>query len=327
MYALQHRIDKLFEEGSGYTTDDRLREVGLHDDARRRRVRNGVWVREHPGVIRLASTPSTQVGRIRAACLVGPDIVSSHRSAALLWGLVGLDVADADSAVDVTILGGGRRRIEGVHVHRQLDPFVFQLSPCDRIPVTPPARTIIDLGAVWPWWLVERAADVAIGKRLLSPRDLAATLDRFARRGRDGTSALRELLDRRGIGEPDHPSVLESEFHRLVVEHELPVPVYEHEVFVGGRVVRLDGAYPPIRLGLEVNGWRAHSARHDVERNVGKIADLQDGGWEILEILPSEVTHRPGQVAQRIRRAIARRTPTPTPPSKLGQNPANSARI
>jgi hypothetical protein len=121
----------------------------------------------------------------------GPNAVLSHRSAAALWG-----IRDARRArVEVTV--GRVCRRPGIQAHR------IVLAPDEvtverAIPVTTPARTLLDLAEQLTPQRLERAVHEAEYRRLTSPLSLDALLTRH--RGRRGTAALQAIVDRGRLG-------------------------------------------------------------------------------------------------------------------------------
>jgi predicted transcriptional regulator of viral defense system len=120
---------------SGIT--DRVRAGRLH------RVHRGVYALGHPNV--------SNEGRWMAAVLAcGAGAALSHRSAAVLWGMLPTGAAAhrrvQAGPIDVTIAGDAGRRVrQGIRLHRSLTLFPDDLTHRDGIPVTKPARTLTDL--------------------------------------------------------------------------------------------------------------------------------------------------------------------------------------
>jgi hypothetical protein len=142
-----------------------------------------------------------------AVLACGARAVTSHRSAAALWGL--LPYPRAATPVSVAVVGGDPRR-RGIEVHR-----VRRLDRRDRrnlhgIPVTSPARTVLDLATTVDVQTLERVVAQGIRIGLFTERDLRDQLDR--NRGRAGTAALRSVLERAG-----GPKLTRSEAERVLL--------------------------------------------------------------------------------------------------------------
>src|SRR5436190_3653847 len=99
----------------------------------------------HHGIYRMAgSPPSWRQCLLAAILVVGPGAVASHRAAARLWELDGF----ADNVVEVSV---GRMRMArhgSPRVHRSTDLHLSVATTRFGIPVSSPARTVHDLGAV-----------------------------------------------------------------------------------------------------------------------------------------------------------------------------------
>src|SRR6476469_1116844 len=95
--------------------------LGLGRKAIEYRLRSGRFHRLYRGVYAVGHTALSLEGRLIAAVFsAGPLAVLSHRSAAMLWGLL----RDSRSIIDVSTPDRGRTSKKGVRVHRvrSLDP-------------------------------------------------------------------------------------------------------------------------------------------------------------------------------------------------------------
>ncbi|HMC51447.1 MAG TPA: DUF559 domain-containing protein, partial [Acidimicrobiales bacterium] len=209
--------------------------------------------------------------------------VASHRTAAALWELDGFQRGPVEVSVPTP-------RYKGRAVHRTSDLTRADVTRVESIPVTTPARTLIDLGAVVPVSRVEESLETALRTGLTSVEQVRRVLDRLARRGRPGLAAIRAVLERR----PDCPptdSVLETRFVQALREAGLPEPVRQHQVRDGDRVVaRLDLAYPEHRLFVELDGWSAHSGRASFVGDRRRQNQLVAMGWQPLRFTWEDLT-------------------------------------
>jgi hypothetical protein len=99
-------------------------------------------------------------------------------------------------------------RRSGIRVHRHAALRAEEVTVHDGIPVTPPARTLLDLAATFPRRTVERALDQADILRLVDRRELERTLE--AHRVRRGSPSLRAVLEHRCAGSTLTRSELED---------------------------------------------------------------------------------------------------------------------
>ncbi len=284
-------------------------------------VRTGRWEVVHRGVYRRSGSPLGPEGAALAACrAVGPHAVVSHRSAALFWGLVDGPVAQPS----VTVPHDQHPRLGGIEVHRSVDLDRHRCVIRRNLPVTDPVRTLVDLGQVVTSTAeLDGAVDRARVARLVTIVGLEAELERLARRGRQGPSALRRALRRRGFLEAPTPSILESRVARLLAAWRIPVISVETTV-VGGRY-RLDFLLTP-DVALEVDGYAFHSSPEAKASDAGRRADLAAAGIVVIEADWVTVTRRPAELRRRIVRVLAAAKEERRPPGRRRLSDPRSSR-
>ena len=128
------------------------------------------------------------------------------------------------------------------------------------------ARTLCDLAGVLHPGRTERAIDNCLAMGIATPGTLQAAFSDLASRGRKGTAVMRRLLADRSDGYVPPASELEARFRDLVRDAGLPEPVRQldvgdDEAWIG----RVDVAYPPARLLIELDSRRHHSSKLDGE--------------------------------------------------------------
>ena len=276
---------------------NQLLDLGMTPRQIQARVEAGWLVPMHRAVYRLAGGRSSAEQDLLAACLsAGQGAVASHSSAGALWRLRGIEAA----ATEITVAGGRHCRMAGVVTHRTDALEAVDTSRRLAIPVTTPARTLLDLGAVLPALVVESALEDALMRRLVTFELLTRTLERLGGPGRNGAGVLRALVEERDPATAPTQSVLEDRLFRLLRRAGLPEPVRQYEV----AGVRLDGAYPHRRLGLEADSRIWHGGRLDVQRNSDKANLLLAHGWRVLHFTWFDLTRRTpyvvGSVAQEL---------------------------
>jgi hypothetical protein len=274
----------------------------------RGRVETGRWRRLYPGVYVLNGAPDTWRQRLLAACLSGGEAtVASHRAAARLWQLPG-----GGELLEISVPRGRRLRRPGVVVHESRLLPAVDVAVVDAIPVTTPARTLIDLAGVLPPERVEEAVDAALSSGLVRRPRLLWRLGDLAKEGRTGVKALRSILEARAPAAPVPASVLETRLRRVLDVTGMPPPLWGFEVRTGGRSRFLDCAWPDLRLAVEADGWAHHSGRAQWESDVDRQNALVAAGWTVLRFSWDEVAHRPErirsvilQTLDRLRAAVA----------------------
>jgi very-short-patch-repair endonuclease len=279
-------------------------DLGFAPGQRARRIRAGRWEQPFAGVYRLAGTPPTWEARLLAACLAGgPRGRASHRSAAARWGLPGA----SREIVEFTCPRWHRARHDGLVVHESLGFNPADTVVRDAIPVTSVDVTLLDLGAVVAEWTVEQALDAALHRRLTTMSSVQATLERLARRGRDGCGVLRTILERRApiVGVAESPA--ETALLRMLLRNGLPAPVLQYEVREAGVLIaRVDAAYPEWRIAIEYESYEHHTGKLALDRDTVRERRLLRTGWTVVRVTASDLRTGGLDVAATIRDQIRR---------------------
>lgn len=266
------------------------------------------WVAERrlqsvqPRVFRVAGAPQTWHQSVMAGALTADGIVS-HRSAAELWGLI-----QPAGYVDVSVRPPRAPRARPpVIIHRIADLQCERSVEREGLRLTDPIRTVIDLGLVLPTWAVRDALSRGLTTRLFSVDQVDRLRDGLGRKGRNGTGIMRDLLEERLLTAGTEESLLEKRFIDLVQRHDVPTPVFQHEVWHAGRfVARIDAAYPERNLAIEIDGYSAHSSPDAFQRDRTRQNRLVALGWTVLRFTWADVVQRPAMVAQTVREAVNR---------------------
>ena len=205
----------------------------------------------------------------------------SHQSAASLWGLLPV----ADGAVDVSVPGdGGRRRRQGIRVHRSRSLLPAAVTLRSGIPVTTPARTIADL---------RRVVSAPGRGGHISPKEL--------RRAIRQANVLGLPAGSEG-GRDRTRSDLERDFLGLCRRHRLPVP--EVNVRVGPHLV--DFLWRDRMLVVETDGYAYHRGRATFEDDRARDLALRALGYDVVRLADRQLTHEPAQIAGVLRPRLAR---------------------
>jgi very-short-patch-repair endonuclease len=280
----------------GLVATRQLVAAGISRDAIRTRRRRGSLHIVYQGVYLLGHAVMAPGTRELAAVLAcGEGAFVSHRSAASLWGFA----AAPEGATEVTVVGRNIRSRDGLRVHR-----VRSLNNADRrlrngIPVTSPARALIDFASQAAADELERAITEAYALGLTTERELRQALARNANRA--GVAALKVELDREG-----GPAFTRSEAERrmlaLIRDARLPrpltnVPVEGYEV---------DLLWPEHRLIVEIDGYRFHGHRQAFERDRRKQTALAAAGYTMIRVRWRQIDEGPMAVVAAIAQALAR---------------------
>jgi hypothetical protein len=183
------------------------------------------------------------------------------------------------------------RRIPGIKTHRSRSP--VDATVWRGIPVTTPARTLVDLSSVLAVADLARACHEAGIRYGTTPRDVEAILG-----GRRGVSKLRRVL--RG-DEHVSLSALERRFVGLLRGAGLPLPVTNRPA--GGRCV--DCRWVEERLTVELDGYRYHSSRHAWELDRRREREAYARGDDFRRYTYGDVFERPEPMLGELRRVLS----------------------
>lgn len=299
---LDRRVARLAAGQHGVFSREQGSRFGVTKGVVRRRLAAGHWELLEGGVLRLAGSPPSWRQSLMAACLAwGEGAAVSHPAAAALWRLAGFD----PGPVELTVPRGRRRKGPGV-VHRAL-LLPIDATTVEGIPVTTPARTLLDIASVSDERVVEVALDDALRRGIVSIPRLRWRLEELGRR--PGAAMIRTLLAARGPSSVPQ-SVLETRLLRALRNAGLPEPVAQHEVRRGGRLLAVvDFAYPRVRLGIEADGYRWHSGRAQWEHDRYRLNELTVLGWRVVHVTWTDLSRRGPAVIETIREALAAEPP------------------
>ena len=255
----------------------------------------------HEGVYRVAGAPVTFDQRCLAATLAGaPECFTSHRAAAAQWEWM------EPGEVDVVVARSRLPRLAGVHVHRSRDLGRFHMTRLRGIPITPPALTLLDLGAVLPWWEVREVMEQAFVSRLVTPAALEAAYSIVARPGRRGAGVTRRLLEDRALGHDIADSSSEARFARVCNRFGLPKPVFHYKVRNerGVIIAEPDFCYPDLMIIIEIDSLSAHGTADALQKDLRRQNDLIRLGYTVLRFTWHDVKLRPEYVASMLRACL-----------------------
>jgi Protein of unknown function (DUF559) len=291
---VDRRLSELAREQHIVFGLDQLRELGLTDDAVRKRVAAGRLHRIHHAVYSLVPNELLKrEGLYMAAVLAcGPDAALSHRSSAALnelraWG---------HTQIEVTVPRRSRRKHEGIKVHCSTTLTPADVSVVNGIPVTTVARTLLDLAEVVTHRQLERAFDQA---EILEALDLNAINDQLARNPtRPGAKAVREVLAEHYIGSTATWS--ENEELLLSITRPLGIPDPHTNKFVilpdGGPPIRVDFVWWEERVVLEVDSRKWHLTRQRFEIDRQRDQRLTVAGWTVIRTTWRQMKYRPHEL-------------------------------
>jgi hypothetical protein len=297
MEERERRLARLAAQQHGAFTTAQAAGCGFNRRLIDRWAQRGVFLRVHPSVYVIGGSPRTWMQEVSAAVLSVNDAAAvSHQTAAVLW-----EMTDRrPDRIDVVTARWDRVRRPCIAVHESRDLLELDRVVLDGIAVTSPVRTIVDLGAEAPLWLVESCLDTALRAGLFDAQDVRRFIARIARRGRRGVGKIRPLIEERLKWEGLTESELEDKFRRLIHLSGLPRPVPQFQLrdARGRFVCRADFAYPDRHLLVELDSEAFHMDRSTFQRDRDKQNRALALGWTTLRFTWSDLTKRPDQAIQ-----------------------------
>lgn len=293
----RHLIAELAERQHGLVSRAQLHLLGTPSDVISYLIRHRFLIAVGRHTFRLGGAPKTWRQRAMAMTMQHEGLtVVSHRSAAALWELPRMK---EQGRVHIT----QRREIS----HDRPMPWIHQapwlrdehVQHVDGIPVMAPAPLLFQLAASEHPRYVERLMDHALTEPLVSAAALKATAVALCRKGRPGTRLFRELVEERTTpGYVATASELEALFLRIIRQAGLPEPVKQQNV--GGRywVARVDFMYPLLKLVIELDGRRYHTALLDRERDERRDNELVRSGLRVVHLTWKQLTRERAWVVE-----------------------------
>jgi very-short-patch-repair endonuclease len=274
-----------------------LFELGMSPSAIDYRIKVGRLRAVFRGVYLTGYGPLPDRARDLAAALAyAPDAVVSHRSAGALWRVI---EPLPRAAIDITIRHGrGHGRGQpGIRLHRVRELRANEIRRLDGIPLTSPARTLVDLATDLPLRQLEQAFAEAQARRLVSKSALLHLLNRH--RGRPGTAALR------GLVEGSAPTLTRSEAEERLLALIRRAGLSQPKVNAQLGPYEVDFLWREQRLIVEIDGFAFHSSRIAFERDRARDAQLQARGWRVVRITWRQLVHEPERVVATVASLLA----------------------
>ena len=289
----------------GVITRSQLAAAGCSDRNIRTLVRDGVLEREERGLYVVAGSPPSWHQRVLVACLAGgPLALAGHRCAASLWQL---DRYRA-GVIELAAPYQSARMRAGLRVHRSTDLPARDRTVLDGIPVTSPARTLVDVSRYMTRARLGSMVDDAVRRGLTSYEELHERFNALARPGRDGIATMRAVLVDRPGGAPVPGSSFETEVRALLLAGGVPEPVLQHRVQCDDVTYVLDLAWPELLVAVECDGFRFHRTPDQLDWDARRQSELALRAWLVHHVTWPRMRRAPEEIVADVRRALSDRT-------------------
>lgn len=288
------------KRNNGVFTSQEASALGLDRSTIKRRVDDGIFVRVAHGVFALPGTASRPDLTLRAACRSLGAVVS-HETAALRHGMGPV----RERSLNVTVPHRTTHTYAGLKLHQSTDLLEAHLMYLDGLPITTPARTIVDLARTTGERQLARVLDGALAAGHVSIEELGDLFASLARRGKAGVVKLRRLLEERSDGAFVTESALESRLLELLDDAGLPLPDTQfHAPWLLPVQGRVDFAYRSARLVIEADSRRWHSHHQAFEKDRIRDNAAQLAGWRVLRFTWRMIEDDPILIISTVRKAL-----------------------
>ena len=259
------------------------------------RVRSGRLHVVYRGVYAVGRRRIDRRGWWKAATLAaGERAVLSHTSAATLWGLI-----QSRQRVEVTIeTRAGRKRRQGLVVHRTSSLPTHETTVRDHIPVTSVARTLLDLSTIFDRRDLERALDEAEYLRLYDGIALKRVIAEHPRRA----ARLRACIEEHVAGTTRTNEGLEERFLLLCRAYGIRDPL----VHVSIGPYEVDFLWPAERVIVETDDRASHLRAASFERDHRKTAYLQGLDYDVRRVTSRMLDRDQAEVMGGLKRRLER---------------------
>ncbi len=267
--------------------------IGFTPKMIRVRVRRGELRRCHQGVYAVGPDVRVELAAETEALLAIEAAVLSHFSAGALAGFL----QPPRTEVEVMLRAPRYARSRpGIRVHRTVRLSPHDITRRHGLPMTTPARAMLDVADRLTRRELEWALDEALGRHLLSATKIRETVARNPWHA--GGPILLALLDparARGVTKSVEEERLLAEIRRA----GLPDP--ERNVTIGP--FSLDLYWPAAKVAVELDSWRWHQGPGAFKRDRRKDAHCRDHDIELHRVT-SEMVDDPLPLLVRLARAI-----------------------
>ena len=300
---LLHTADELASGQGGVVARRQLLAAGVNPSTLRQAVAHGRLEQVCRGVIRLPGSPRNEMQRLWTAHLrVGPESVLAYGSAARLWGLKSIE-----SCRPTLVVPHHRTPQVGpeliVHRTRRLDE--DDTDAMNGLPVTAPARTLVDLASETGRARLTAALEEAHYDKVVGYLEVGRALVRLGEPGRRGAVLLGELLDDRTAGRELEQSALERLLSDLFEAAGITEVIRQHPLPSRGDVRGLvDGFIPFGALIVEGDGRRWHSRCADMVRDRERDLSAAEHGIQTLRFMHEQLTADLEGCASQLKRTV-----------------------
>lgn len=280
------RLFNISDQQNGTISRQQLLDrVGVSASTVLRCTKDGRLVAVATGVYRVGGAPDSFEARCSAATLFGDGVgFVSGASAARLYGLRRMN----SELVDFTVPDGFRTASPSwmkVKTTNWYESDEHRDEFAGGIVVAAPLRMLFGLARAFGQQRFEKAADDAWQLGLITPREALEFLQANRASGKNGVIRVERWLVRALEQSAPSESYLERDLIAELERIGLPAPIRQHSLVLGtGERIRLDAAWPEIRLAVEPGHSWFHRFDGGQERDHRRDAACGELGWQVLRM-------------------------------------------
>ena len=291
-------------EQRGVISREQLRAIGFSDGAIDREAAKTRLHRVFRGVYAYGNPAIGERGRLWAATLAcGPGAVVSHRSAAVLMGLVDR----GPGSIDVIASGQRGRGIDAIRLHLVRLPLRDEAGTYDGVPCTSPSRTFVDLAGTVGLPVLRSGFERAAASGVLDLDGIEVVLARGPRRG---AGTLRRLIAdwrpaARVLKRGRLKSPLEAKVLPIVLRGGAPEPRLNAPVRLAtGKTIEVDFLWEEQRFVVEADSRSFHGTDAAAERDRWRDRELMRVGYSTLRVTHLAAEQEAAAIAETIRERL-----------------------
>lgn len=281
----------------GVISRTQLQAHGIADSTTDRMVKSGRLLVMHRGIYQIGPVPIPYATEAAAVLACGADTRLSHLTAGRLHHI--MEPARDYTCPEVTVPRRKRPKLEGVKIHRVRDLLPDEVTTVDGIPVTTPARTLLDLAEILPAREVEQAFAKALRMKLVTMAEMRAMVERHPKHR--GAAPLRQIMDAES-----EPAFTRSEAENILLEivrsARLPAPTLNVRVLH----YEVDFLWAASRVIAEVDGYAYHGGARSFVNDRQRDAELTAAGYRVLRFTWADLTEGRFRTVVRLAQAMVR---------------------
>jgi hypothetical protein len=205
-----------------------------------------------------------------------------------------------EETTTVELIHGNRHRLPGLHTRGDRIA-EDEITIVDGVPVTTPARTVLDLGCWYPTTSGVAAIDSLARATEIKVADVELLTQRYP--GRRGIARARLAI---ALFDAGAQSPKETWLRLVLVNAGLPRPQTQIPVLdeFGTVIAYLDMGWEDVKVAVEYDGEQHRNDRSQYNWDIRRSEILQRLGWIVVRVVAGD---RPASIVRRVKSALGGR--------------------